>query len=141
MLSIKHRYFDANIKNPFFSNSVILIQLSILGFTALGLRRKHYKKLTNNSSRGINGVLFPVRNEAMESFDIREVGYDRVEIPLKYVTPHESLGHPLAQKRTVKFRELQKLAIEGMGVLSSSSSTTALLFCIFYFFSVTANNK
>lgn len=45
------------------------------------------------------GVLIPVNQEELESFDEREVGYDRYEIPLHHVQP---VPHLLGDKDTKK---------------------------------------
>ena len=47
------------------------------GFTALGLTRK------NGTACSINGVVFRIPHSALQDFDRREVGYDRVEIALE----------------------------------------------------------
>ena len=61
---------------------------SSTGFTALGL-----KKDRKEASK-INGVLFRVPKSMMEGFDKREVGYDRVNIPLDQmiINPSDTFG-------------------------------------------------
>jgi len=51
------------------------------GFTALGLRRP----LAGEPPTTINGVLYPVDGDDMSRFDVREVGYTRVEIPREVI--------------------------------------------------------
>ncbi|GKZ00196.1 hypothetical protein MPSEU_000972600 [Mayamaea pseudoterrestris] len=51
------------------------------GFTALGVKR-----VTNDgSSSDMNGVLFRVPKNMLAAFDRREIGYDRIELPLEGV--------------------------------------------------------
>ncbi len=49
---------------------------SATGFTALGITRKE------EEASDVNGVLFRITKEMLSGFDRREVGYDRVNIPL-----------------------------------------------------------
>ena len=54
------------------------------GFTALGVTRVDPGTSTS-STPNMNGVLFQVPCEMMPGFDRREVGYDKVQIPLKHI--------------------------------------------------------
>jgi len=71
---------------------------SSTGFTALGISRGSTTSSSSSSSssqhappRDINGVVFRVTASMLrEGFDRREVGYDRVEIPLECVHFHDS---------------------------------------------------
>ena len=54
---------------------------SMSGFTALGLRRLN----PGETGRTINGVLYPADGMDMSSFDAREKGYVRVEVPLSQI--------------------------------------------------------
>lgn len=54
---------------------------SVSGFTALGLRKLD----PGETGRTINGVLYPVEGTDMSSFDAREKGYVRVEVPLSEI--------------------------------------------------------
>ena len=51
---------------------------SVSGFTALGLRRLR----PGETGHTINGVLYPADGADMSSFDAREKGYVRVEVPI-----------------------------------------------------------
>ncbi|KAL3906737.1 MAG: hypothetical protein SGILL_009153, partial [Bacillariaceae sp.] len=53
---------------------------SSTGFTALGV-----SKTKSSQATEINGVLFRVSHEMMPGFDQREVGYEKVRIPLQHV--------------------------------------------------------
>ena len=66
---------------------------SSTGFTALGLKFFGNEDADNIcDSQGIGGVLFPIPNaDALNSFDIREVGYHRVSVPLHHITVLSSL--------------------------------------------------
>jgi len=88
-----------------------------LGFTALGLRRKYFSKLSNSANKGLNGVIFPVQKDQMTEFDTREVGYDRIEVPISLVLPQVDLGHQKARKRSLDFKDLQYSVIEGMRMI------------------------
>jgi hypothetical protein len=54
---------------------------SVSGFTALGLRKLNL----GETGRTINGVLYPAEGADMSSFDAREKGYVRVEVPLSQI--------------------------------------------------------
>ena len=54
---------------------------SMSGFTALGLRRLG----RGENGHTINGVLYPAENADLSSFDEREKGYVRVEIPMSEI--------------------------------------------------------
>jgi len=54
---------------------------SVSGFTALGLRKLN----PGEAGRTINGVLYPAEGADMSSFDAREKGYVRVEVPLSQI--------------------------------------------------------
>jgi hypothetical protein len=58
---------------------------SSTGFTALGV-----EKSANSDAGGseINGVIFQVPTADMPDFDRREVGYNKIRVPLKYITVH-----------------------------------------------------
>jgi hypothetical protein len=58
---------------------------SSTGFTALGVS----KAKSSHEATEINGVLFRVTHEMMPGFDRREVGYEKVRIPIKYVCAHD----------------------------------------------------
>ena len=51
------------------------------GFTALGLRRPR----PGEEPMTINGVLYPVEGDDMGAFDLREAGYQRVEVPREQI--------------------------------------------------------
>jgi hypothetical protein len=54
---------------------------SVSGFTALGLRKLN----PGQTGHTINGVLYPAEGSDMSSFDAREKGYVRVEVPLSQI--------------------------------------------------------
>jgi len=54
---------------------------SVSGFTALGLRKLN----PGETGHTINGVLYPADGTDMSSFDAREKGYVRVEVPLSQI--------------------------------------------------------
>jgi hypothetical protein len=54
---------------------------SVSGFTALGLR----KLSPGETGHTINGVLYPADGADMSSFDAREKGYVRVEVPISQI--------------------------------------------------------
>eukprot|EP00957_Ditylum_brightwellii_P085988 6541678-Ditylum_brightwellii.AAC.1 len=61
------------------------------GFTALGITQCAIKNKNDNDDNGdtgamdINGVLFRVESFMMNGFDKREVGYDRVQVPMQFI--------------------------------------------------------
>jgi tetratricopeptide (TPR) repeat protein len=81
------------------------------GFTALGfvLQQSSINDLDSTVSstvEDINGVIFPVNTaQQLQSFDLREVGYNRVCIPLKFLTVETSLGCDAAQTRARSLQE------------------------------------
>jgi hypothetical protein len=58
---------------------------SSTGFTALGVRKAENPRHQQQCGSDINGVLFRVTKELMPDFDRREVGYEKVLIPLEYL--------------------------------------------------------
>lgn len=60
------------------------------GFTALGLRKADSSFLAST----INGVLFPVAGGDINSYDKREEGYTRLEIPRPYIEALSWQGLP-----------------------------------------------
>lgn len=59
---------------------------SFTGFTALGVVS------SEDEASDINGVLFQVPRSEMSNFDRREVGYERVEVPLKFLEFHPGVS-------------------------------------------------
>ncbi len=55
---------------------------SSTGFTALGVSRA---ESLESSAQDVNGVLFRVTQSMIPVFDRREVGYEKIRIPLKYL--------------------------------------------------------
>lgn len=64
-----------------------------LGFTALGVVATE----NEHEASDINGVLYQVAKEEMPNFDRREVGYKKVEVPLKFLKFQPDLVGPTAQ--------------------------------------------
>ena len=57
--------------------------------------------------RGINGVLFPVINQQdLMAFDIREVGYTRVSVPLQFVSVLPQFGCSSARNRALELQSV-----------------------------------
>jgi cation transport regulator ChaC len=70
---------------------------SSTGFTALGVSKSNDRERSD-----INGVLFRVPSDEMESFDKREVGYERIAIPLEMIQFHNELKfHAQAKQFTL----------------------------------------
>ncbi|KAL9179929.1 hypothetical protein ACHAXT_007899 [Thalassiosira profunda] len=65
---------------------------SATGFTALGV-----VKADSNDASDINGVLFRVPRGEMPNFDRREVGYERIAVPLDCLQFHPELSGCTAQ--------------------------------------------
>lgn len=79
---------------------------SSTGFTALGLQ------LSNTSTLPTFGVLFPVVDaDALAAFDVREKGYDRVELPLDAFVVDTSLGSAAAQQRGRNFIQQEGMSV------------------------------
>ncbi|KAL7522556.1 hypothetical protein ACHAWX_007296 [Stephanocyclus meneghinianus] len=62
---------------------------SSTGFTALGVSKAEASR--DCDSCEINGVLFRVPVSEMENFDKREVGYERIVVPLDMITFHHEM--------------------------------------------------
>ena len=62
-----------------FCNSIIL---NVSGFTALGVSKISDDK---DEAKDMNGVLFQVTQSMIPEFDRREIGYEKVRIPLEYL--------------------------------------------------------
>jgi tetratricopeptide (TPR) repeat protein len=82
------------------------------GFTALGFVLQNpsigraFESQGSSGLNDINGVIFPVTTpQQLRSFDLREVGYNRVCIPLNYLTIETSLGCDAAQSRAKNLQE------------------------------------
>ncbi|CAB9501885.1 NB-ARC domain [Seminavis robusta] len=58
---------------------------STTGFTALGVSRTTTGITGTSTNAGMNGVLFQVPLSMMPGFDRREVGYDKVQIPMEHI--------------------------------------------------------
>ena len=69
---------------------------SATGFTALGVSKVEPSTAsqTTTSPPPMNGVLFQVPSHMMAGFDRREVGYDKVQIPLEYIELCNSDDYP-----------------------------------------------
>eukprot|EP00980_Cylindrotheca_fusiformis_P028220 scaffold22586_cov138-Cylindrotheca_fusiformis.AAC.40 len=63
---------------------------STTGFTALGLCPIDQNGTQDGSSSGINGVVFQIKKSMVCDFDRREVGYQRLSIPLECLQFHTS---------------------------------------------------
>lgn len=70
------------------------------GFTALGIILQNEGQ--EHNSPGINGVLFPTRSHHdLTAFDIREVGYSRVSVPLDKIRLLPEAGCLVARARAI----------------------------------------
>jgi hypothetical protein len=85
-----------------------LRSLLLAGFTALGLRRViHYPDHSSPGSiRPLLGILFPVQMDLLAQYDLREIGYTRVEIDLKLITIHEELGDADCRDIAIQIRRI-----------------------------------
>lgn len=91
---------------------------SSTGFTALGLQ------LNNISTMPTFGVLFPVADaDALAAFDVREKGYDRVELPLDAFTVDTSLGSTSAQQRGEDFTHQKSTSVRIWTYIPSAAYT------------------
>jgi hypothetical protein len=63
---------------------------SSTGFTALGV-------VKDTNADDINGILFQIPHEEMSNFDRREVGYERVKVPLDCLEFDDTMNDACAQ--------------------------------------------
>jgi hypothetical protein len=85
-------------------------------YSALGLSEGRAEGEGGNSGSRIFGILFPIESEqSLSSFDIREKGYRRVQLPLECIEVDVSLGCRAAQRRASALGARLAEAIGGGG--------------------------
>lgn len=73
---------------------------STTGFTALGLISiQNHRTTGDDTDLGINGVVFRIERKMIPKFDVREVGYDRIRIPVEYLKVEEYPDRPESNMR------------------------------------------
>jgi hypothetical protein len=74
------------------------------GWTALGLMRTELSNCSDVSSP-ILGVIFPVDDDTLARYDIREVGYDRLLVPNENIKIKSEYGDDVVRAKAIEYSE------------------------------------
>jgi hypothetical protein len=84
---------------------------STTGFTALGLSPVDNNGPEDVIKSGINGVVFRINRSMVRSFDRREVGYQRLSIPLEFLQFHSDLTGTCERQTKFELTENERIWI------------------------------